>query len=281
LTDPSGNQIAKGTLDLKKENRVRTQRVAGTLGLVLALVFTASLAGATVTFDTMDFPGVDGVTLRADASFTISGDTLTIVWRNIAPPNPGIDVPGNQLTGLFFDLPGTPTLTPVSATITSGMIIQAATCSPGPCDGVTNVGGEFFYDNTLFGAESITSDGYLGGAAAVTTPPYFSGANLDDPNAPNGINFALVSINESSFAPNGGLSTEPLIQGEVTLVLHGLSGFSEGQISNVRFQYGTDLGAPCAPQPCFPSVPAPPVVVLMGTGLVGLVGLTRLIPMKR
>jgi hypothetical protein len=188
--------------------------------------------------------GPGGVPVTATASFDIVGGNLQIVLTNTSPSNTGQDVPGSTLTGLFFAIPGAPTLTPLSATVTSGSsIIQANNCNPGPCTGVTNVGGEFGYQQTSFPGsanEGIASSGYL-----TTGIPgnlgNFNGTNLDDPVSLDGINFGIVST-AAGFNPNGGLSSVPLIQNSVTFLLNSLPGnFSLSSISNVSFQYGTAL----------------------------------------
>ena len=211
--------------------------------------------------------GVSGVALSASAAFTISGNTLTISLSNIAPNNSGTDVPGNTLTGVFFDLTGNPTLTPTSATIAAGSLVQANKCDIGPCNGsTTNVGGEFRYDTGSFpvGADrGIASAGYIGGAAN------FGGSNLDAPSngAVNGINFGIISL-DSTFTPNGGLSGEPLIRNNVVFVLTGVSGLSESDISHVSFQYGTATNEPNVPGGT--PVPEPATLLLLGSGLMGM-----------
>ena len=117
--------------------------------------------------------GFNGAILEAQAMFDISGDFLTITLSNIAANDEetgGLDTPTNTLTGLFFDITGAPTLATVSATIAGGSsILQSATCTPGPCAGVTDVSGEWGYSGTQdFGftggpnaGYGIASPGYL------------------------------------------------------------------------------------------------------------------------
>jgi hypothetical protein len=212
------------------------------------LVLISSQAGAAAILFSASGTGADGAAISASALFDITGNTLTITLTNTALDDnttggvdAGKDVPGNTLTGVFFDLTGSPALTPVSATIAAGSII--GTCDIVPCGaGTTDVGGEFRYDTGSFpggAGQGVASAGYIGGDGN-----FGLAVNLDSPpsGAVNGINFGLIS-NDPSFVPNGGLS-EPLIRNQVVFVLTGVSGLTIADISNVSFQYGTGLGEP-------------------------------------
>jgi hypothetical protein len=220
-----------------------------------------------------------GVAATASASFDISGNTLTIVLRNTSPFNSGQDSPGSTLSGVFFALSGNPTLTPVSATIVAGSLIQAGSCSTGLCNAsTTNVGGEFGYQHAGYpgGAnQAIASSGYLTTGLSGDIGNFNNGAagqNLDNPNSLNGINFGITS-SAAGFNPNGGLSNVPLIRDTVTFTLSGVSGLSVFDISNVSFQYGTNLyetniAGSCSGN-CSPptSVPEPGSLALLGAAL--------------
>jgi hypothetical protein len=253
--------------------------------LVLAIGISTSPAAAAVVFSgSTPIPGNPGGALKAEATFTISGNTLTITLSNTATDdnNPGNqDDSGLTLSGVFFELTGNPTLTPVSATIPAGTLVQAGTCNPGPCGpGTTNVGGEFRFSTSVdydgsvpatFGNRGISSSGYIGGAGN------FNGPNLDHPpsGAVNGINFGIIS-NDPSFNPNGGLANDPLIKNQVAFVLTGVSGLTEADISKVFFAYGTSV------ENSFPGtngtnkVSAPASIALLGTGLIALAAGRRL-----
>jgi len=241
-----------------------------TAATLLAVVATAPAHAVTVT---ATGSGVNGAELAAQAMFEISGDTLTITLTNIATSDEeigGFDTPGNTLTGLFFDIAGSPTLTKQSATITAGSLLQGSTCNPGPCTtATTDVGGEFGFATSWSGGPTagygISSSGYIGGSGTL-----FGGPNLDTPLAPDGINFGIISA-ASPFSPNPGeLADSPVIQDTVTFVLSLPNDqFSEDDISNVSFQYGTQFGEPNL------VVPVPAAVWLFGSGLLGMVGIAR------
>lgn len=216
--------------------------------------------------------GVNGATLDAQATFEVSGDILTVTLTNIATADEqttdGQDTPGNTLTGLFFDFGGT--LIGQSATITAGSLLQGSTCSTTLCTSTTtDVGGEFGFVTSWTGGPTadygISSSGYIGGANTL-----FGGANLDNPLAPNGINFGIIS-SLGTYNPNGGLAGDPVIRDTVTFSFSGANGFTDADISNVSFQYGTGFDEPNI----IPAVPVPAAVWLFGSGLLGLVGVAR------
>jgi hypothetical protein len=238
-----------------------------TAATLLAAVATAPAHAVTVT---ATGAGVNGAELAAQAMLDISGDTLTITLTNIATNDEqfdGQDAPGNTLSGIFFDIAGSPTLTAQSATINPGSLLQGSTCDPGICDGTTtDVGGEFGFATSWSGGPSsgygISSSGYIGGGGTL-----FGGPNLDDPDSPDGINFGIISA-AGIYNPNGGLANDPVIQDTVTFILTGVNGLSEDDISNVSFQYGTGFDEPNI-------VPVPAAVWLFGSGLLGMVGIAR------
>ncbi len=256
----------------------------GFVGLTGIALSSAPALAAPIMFSGSG-TGDEGAALAAQAIFDITGNTLTVTLINSAiadNTSSNKDVPGNTLSGVFFDLTGNPTLTPISATIAAGAIVQGGLCDIGTCNGsTTNVGGEFRYDTGAFpgGADrGMSSSGYIGGAGN------FGGPNLDSPpsGAVNGINFGILS-NDPSFLPNGGM-LEPLIRNQVVFILTGVSGLSIYDIGNVSFQYGTGLDAPNIPGDCVDctqqDVPEPTTLMLLGFSLASL-GLYRRRPQAR
>ena len=163
--------------------------------------------------------------------------------RELQPTQPTV------LTGLFFNL-GTGTFTPISATLISGAdattfnatrpaadpdvkagsIDQTAQCDVASCAGQTNVGGECSYAsggaNWLNGTtQGIASSGYLSGN---TSAGNFNGPNYDDPLALDGINFGVVPYGWTDYSGNGGLDTDPLIEGTVKFVSQHPEGADRG-----------------------------------------------------
>lgn len=245
--------------------RLRVASVA--LGCWLA---TSVWASADEILFSASGTGADGVTLSAEAVFSISGNTLTITLTNTGDSSgSGQDVPGNTLTGLFFDLPDGITLTPETATTTKP-IVQSSLCDVGDCSGTNvDVGGEFGYNTGTFGSHlgniGIASAGYIDQNSGS-----FTGANLDDPEAPDGINFGIIaSTTDYAFNPNGGLAMEPLIDKKVifTLTIEGGT-LTADQITNVSFQYGTGFNEPFFGGGGGQGIPEPAGLLLLTTGLV-------------
>ncbi|HET8552787.1 MAG TPA: XDD4 family exosortase-dependent surface protein [Gammaproteobacteria bacterium] len=246
-----------------------------------ATLLTASVAVATpITFTASGTAG--GNSVSASAQFTFSGDNLTIVLTNTSAPASGQDVPGSTLTGLFFSLTGNPSLTPISATASA--IAQAASCDTGDCSGTgVNVGGEFGYQNVSGSGfpngagEGIASAGYLETGLSHDIGNFndgSAGTDLDSPGSLDGINFGIVS--NAYGNPNGGLSSEPLVQDHVTFNLSGVAGLDNLDISNVSFQYGTSFGEAnisCTGTTCtHVTVPEPRALLIFGCGLLLLAG---------
>lgn len=241
--------------------------------LLVALALVPSTAHADSILFTGAGPGEDvqnaDVNLSASALFQITNSTLTITLRNLGD-NAAKDVPGNTLTGVLFNLPDSIALTPVSATIAAGALVQANTCNPGPCSAsTTDVGGEFRYDTTVAfpdGADrGIGAAGYIGGAANFFGPNLSGNAN----GAVQGMDFGIIG--PGPFNPNGGnggLANNPLIQERVVFQMTIAGGtLSAAEISNVSFQYGTGFNLPRIPGVPGDSIPEPATVLLLAPAL--------------
>ena len=205
----------------------------------------------------------------ASASFDVNGDYLTVVLRNTSPAKAAVDAPGTVLSGLFWDLPDTFKLKPVSALLAPGARFVGDECDVADCEETANVGGEFGYLQTLLpgGADrGISSVNYAG----FNFRPSFNGVNLDGPSGLGNINFGLVSAAEP-YDGSDALDMQPLIQGAVVFNFKGAAGLDLSDIDNVSFQRGTALSANHIPA----SVPEPASLALLGLGLFGVAAARR------
>ena len=235
------------------------------------MVSVTSVEAAVISF-TGSGTGAGGANLQAQADFDITGSTLTITLANtVANDNNsgGQDVPGNTLSGVFFNLTGNPTLTPVSATLPAGSsIIQTSRCALAGACSTTNVGGEFGYAKYASypsprGSQGIGSAGYITGNSA-----NFGGVDLGNNHSQlDGIDFGIISL-DPSYNPNGDLSSRPLIKNSVIFVLT-IPGpaLTTADISSVAFQYGTAFSDTHAIVSGTQQViPEPSTLLLLGSG---------------
>jgi hypothetical protein len=242
----------------------------------LALLGVASTANATAMFSGSS----NG--LSASASFTISGNTLTILLTNTDSPTGGgaPDVSSEVLTGLFFNL-GTATFTPISA---NGSIIQTDNCDLSPCAGQTGVGGEWGYAQGGSSWFSGTTQG-IGSAGTLGSHTKFGGTNYEGPpnGSLNGVEFGIVPDGWTEDQGNNALDAEALIAGTVQFVLQIPNGVTlqESDIKNVYFTYGTSTSepkfkggtttaVPTTGTGSTGSVPEPALLSMLGLALVGV-----------
>ncbi len=191
----------------------------------------------------------------ADFSITAGGQLQVVLTSGRAASHPG-----DVLTALFFTSSGV--FTPVSANITAGSTVIIGTQPATTLQGA-NVGGEWEYLNVATG---LGNQGIISSGLGFFGNPNFNGNNLQGPAAVDGGQFGIV--NEESN-PNGGLRHESEVSNSVTFLLNVPTGFMLTDITDPRIWYGTADG-PCAPPS---TVPVPPSVLLIGSGLLALVGL--------
>ncbi len=257
-------------------------------GLIAFILFVSTYVQAVPIVFSGNAPGQEGGFLAARVTFDIVGDILTVILENIANPaldgQSGKDTSGNTLTGVYWDFTGNPVLTPQSATIAAGALMQTKTCTYGPCSSsTTNIAGEWGYQAsniqvpTGSGADrGIASSGYLSTGLTHNIgnfgPGGTAGSDLDDPKSLDGINFGIISnLNgNSNFNPNGGLANDPLIRHTARFTLSGALGLTNSDISDVTFQYGTSFS-----ENSFRAIPEPGTVVLFIGGIALMVWARR------
>lgn len=184
--------------------------------------------------------------LAASATFEVVGSELEVTLTNTSTFD--VMVPADVLTAVFWDVSGSSLgLAGGSAVLGPGSVVHFGISDPG---GV--VGGEFSYLEGISGPLGAAYGISASGFGIFGESSRFPGSDLDGPAAPNGLNYGLVSDGDSVGTGNSPVTGDvPLIQNQVVFRLSGLpSGFDpESMISNVNFQYGTDLSEPNLPEP--------------------------------
>ncbi len=237
------------------------------LNTKLRVVLAAALACAAANAAPIVFSGSSGA-LGASVSFDIVGGNLVASLSNTSGSD--VLVPADVLTGVYFDITGDPLLTRVSAQVAPGSSVLFGTTDP-----VWGVGGEWAYSNNLNGAPGGAKQGISSSGLGLFGPALlFPGANLQGPDAPDGLQYGITSAGDNSATGNAAVTgANALTQNTVNFTLGGLpQGLDLSSISNVWFQYGTSLS-----EPSFPGseVPEPSTVVLFGAGM-GLILAGRL-----
>ncbi|MCE5267684.1 MAG: hypothetical protein LLG00_07345 [Planctomycetaceae bacterium] len=196
----------------------------------------------------------------ASATFSLSGQTLEITLGNTY--SNGVDFqfgPTDVLSGLFFDIAGTPALNAVKATMSSqsvlrlnGANITASETGDQPW-GVGDVGAAWAYKSGVMAGVSqrylLTAVGF---SIAGPHDLFHPGSKLphQQGSAPSGDDYGLMPLLTTNYSQSN-FAERAFIQGSVTFMLSGFIG-SLDDISNVRFQYGSALTSPfldVAPEP--------------------------------
>ena len=202
----------------------------------VVLVGVCLPAGATTvyTFGGIDF--TDPTHRAAQAVFTFTGSTLTVVLTNTATA--ATADPAQILTGVIFDLNPTRVLTPVSAVLASGSTIINGSQPAGG-----NVGGEWGYApvSVVFMPELVfTDDQGISSSGIFFGKHNFNGPDLDPPDALDGVNYGIVS--SLGITNTNGAMGKPLIKNAVVFTLTTTT--ETDVIKNVVFQYGTNITDP-------------------------------------
>jgi hypothetical protein len=201
--------------------------------------------------------------LSASALFELSGSTLTVTLTNTSTAD--VLVPADVLTGVFFNT--THTLTPGIASLNGSTVFYGSTSDP------SNGWGYASHVSAHGKNSAISASGAVSGLGHSN----FHGTH----SSLGGLDFGILSAGDNSATGNTGVTGHgPLIKNSVQFTFTAAAGFSLRELGDsVVFQYGTELCEPhfCAadPTPFVAGVPAPPTLVLLGTGLVPALAVRR------
>lgn len=248
---------------MKTLRSMMTFGLAGTFVMVFAAIPPAK---ADVTF------AAASGDLAASANFDVVGGNLQLILTNTGTAD--VLNPADVLTAVFFDIAGTPTLTPISALLTLGSTVFYDADGQ-PAGG--NVGGEWAYGSGLVGAPLGATQGVSSSGFGLFGPGnVFGGPNLAGPpsGSLNGAEYGLLSAGDNTATGNAAITgSGGMIKNSVTFLLGSLpQGFLLENIRNVSFQYGTSLT-----EPNIPAVPEPEIyaMLLAGLGLMGFIARRR------
>lgn len=245
---------------------VRVTRHGGiaVLSALVYLLVAPFSAGATpVTFFGSGVNSADpGATLAATAEFDVVDGNLVVVLTNTSTSD--ILKSSSVLTALFFDLAGSPTLTPTSALVGPSSSLRKNGVLLGGAG--TNIGDFWAYEN-LGGAGPQGQNSGIGAAGF----GLFGTANFDgsDGDMVDGADYGITSAGDDTTTGTAGLKNLPLVQNSVVFTLSGLPSSIDSNtdlrtvITNVSFQYGSSLSEPNLSG----VVPEPGSLWLLGSGL--------------
>jgi hypothetical protein len=220
--------------------------------LAIAMIWCGQAQAGTL-FDLYGTNPASGNALHVQAEFTIGVGELMIELRNLGD---AAKVPSDILHGLFFDVTGSPTFSPVI-----GSAIASAVVGDGVDSNNTTLdfNKEWEYKNPIgevgYPAYGIGSAGY----------GIFGDGNFaSSGNQPtDGLDYGIVN----GIAGNANGPTQDAISAnnEMTFKLSFSGTVNESDIHNVQAQYGTSLSDPHL-------VPEPSSLVVLGSSTLGMMG---------
>jgi hypothetical protein len=242
-----------------------------------ALLFSMAGLIAPSAAGPVSFTGSSG-SLSASATFTVVGSNLKVVLTNTGATD--ALVPTDVLTGIFFDINGTPLLTAVSATSggTSYTLNVGSSAIFVSASG-TDIGGAWAYEEGALAHGALYGIG-AAGFGVFGPPNVFPGPNVDGDPGVDGVGYGLLPAGDNLTTGNGGLNGRTFTKNSDTFLLGlgSLSGFDpSASIHNLTFQYGTSLTETTAVGLLTPPrvTPEPVTLALLGMGFLAFAASRR------
>jgi hypothetical protein len=212
----------------------------------------------------MYFAGSSG-NLSASAYFELSGNTLTVTVTNNSTAD--VVLPTDVLTGVFFNVDPSHSLTPVSASLNGSSVFYGSL--------INNVGEGWQYRAVADGAAQGKNAGISASGLGIFGPNgnFYSPSSGSNPNL-GGLDYGILSAGDNPATGNNGVTGKgPLFNDSIVFTLTAGGGFTLDDLGEtVVFQYGTSLSEPffVALDPPFPA-PEPSSIVVWCLGIAGLV----------
>jgi len=259
------------------------------LAAVAGLAVSSSAFADSVTYgNTAGGPG-----LSAAATFTVTGNNLTIVLTNTSTTNVGD--PTQVLLGLFWNSTSSATLAGGdlgrgTAVVTSGSTTVNGGYAPGNVGG--NISSEWAFSSNVPAAGSISAPakfgvggsgfgGWFGSGDIMSIDPT-NRLNPTNAGPPDGVGGGIVNSSYVTGGGNGGVTAQTEVNDSITFNFTLSSTFSvKDSIAKVWFVYGTSAGEvpPVVGNPppvgSGPSTPLPASVWTGGAIMVGLAGMAK------
>lgn len=213
----------------------RKRLFCGLIAGILCFAGMATPARSSIIFS------ADNGDLGASVSFEQTENMLIITLTNTSSTD--VLVPADVLTGVFFDLAGNPQLFALSAIIGPGSTLNWGTAGQD-----NSLGSQWAYVGEIDNLFIMASQGISASGLGIFGPHDVFPGGPGVGNGPQGLDFGLLSAGDDLTTGNKQVTGKvPLVKDSMVFTLNGLPEdfiLTPQSISNVAFQYGTDLSEP-------------------------------------
>jgi hypothetical protein len=201
----------------------------------------------------------------ATVTFDVSGQNLIVTLTNTATV--AAKNPNDVLTGIFFDVAGSPSLTAVSADICKTCSVTTSEGALGIPGDPLSVAGEWGFKHKPglaygadYGLSAVSAAGRFLDTSLIAGP----NSNQFGDAGPSGIDYGITTVND-----NASKGANPLVSNQVIFTLTGLppnfDPSAVDAITHIQFQYGTATK----------EAPEPGTLLLLSMGVAGAVTARR------